>query len=100
MSYLMRIFAMTKRRERAKAQGQLAANVQLAQAGKKTKERREHVVELGKFFIDLAKLVFGGVVLTILLDYESYKLPLFYTGIVVLVLFVELGYQLIKYGNR
>ena len=99
MSYLMRIFAMTKRRERAKAQRQ-QHNLQLAQTEKKTEKRREHVVELGKFFIDLAKLVFGGVVLTILLDYESYKLPLFYTGIVVLVLFVELGYQLIKYGNR
>ena len=63
------------------------------------KERKEQVVELGKFFIDLAKLIFGGVILTVLLDYSSYKMSLLIAGLVALFMFVTLGYQIIRYGN-
>ena len=64
------------------------------------KERKEQVVELGKFFIDLAKLIFGGVILTVLLDYQSYKMPLLIAALVSLVMLVTFGYQVIRYGNR
>ena len=64
------------------------------------KERKEQVVELGKFFIDLAKLIFGGVILTVLLDYQSYKMSLLMAGLVSLVMLVTFGYQIIRYGNR
>ena len=90
---------MSTRRERAKAQaGQL--NKQLVAIAERPKERKEQVVELGIFFVDLAKLTFGGVILTVLLDYSSYKMPLLIAGLVALFMFVTLGYQIIRYGNR
>lgn len=58
-----------------------------------------HIVELGKFFIDIVKLIFGGVILTILLDYRDYKLPLFVSGMVTIVFFVILGTMIIKKAN-
>ena len=58
-----------------------------------------HIVELGKFFIDIAKLIFGGVILTILLDYRDYKMPLLVSGLITLVFFVILGTMIIKKAN-
>ena len=90
---------MSTRRERAKAQAN-QLNRQLEPATVMPKERKEQVVELGKFFIDLAKLIFGGVILTVLLDYQSYKMPLLIAALVSLVMLVTFGYQVIRYGNR
>ena len=90
---------MSTRRERAKAQN-LQLNKQLESKVTMPKERREQVVELGKFFIDLAKLIFGGVILTVLLDYRSYKMPLLSAGLVSLAMLVILGYQIIRFGNK
>lgn len=59
-----------------------------------------HIVELGKFFIDIAKLIFGGVILTILLDYRDYKMPLLISGLLTLVFFVILGTMIIKKANN
>ena len=90
---------MSTRRERAKAQN-LQLNKKLESKVTMPKERREQVVELGKFFIDLAKLIFGGVILTVLLDYRSYKMPLLSAGLVSLAMLVILGYQIIRFGNK
>ena len=90
---------MSTRRERAKAQAN-QLNRQLEPTSMMPKERKEQVVELGKFFIDLAKLIFGGVILTVLLDYQSYKMSLLMAGLVSLVMLVTFGYQIIRYGNR
>ena len=90
---------MSTRRERAKAQAN-QLNRQLEPTTVMPKKRKEQVVELGKFFIDLAKLTFGGVILTVLLDYSSYKMPLLTTGLVALFMFVTFGFQIIRYGNR
>ena len=90
---------MSSRRERAKAQASQRIK-QLVAIASKPKERKEPVVELGKFFVDLAKLTFAGVILTVLLDYKSDKMPLLIAGLVALVMFVTFGYQIIKYGNR
>jgi hypothetical protein len=90
---------MSTRRKRAKAQAN-QLNRQLEPATVIPKERKEQVVELGKFFIDLAKLIFGGVILTVLLDYQSYKMPLLMAALVSLVMLVTFGYQVIRYGNR
>ena len=59
-----------------------------------------HIVELGKFFIDIAKLIFGGVILTILLDYRDYKMPLLVSGLVTLMFFVILGTMIIKKASK
>lgn len=99
VSDFLSTFAMSNRREKAKAQtSQL--NKQLQSVEKKSKERIEELVELGKFFIDLAKLVFGGVILTVLMDFYPYKQPLLEAGILSMVLFLIFGYQLIRYANR
>ena len=90
---------MSTRRERVKAQAS-QHNKQLVAIANKPKERKEPVVELGKFFVDLAKLTFAGVILTVLLDYKSDKMPLLIAGLVALFMFVTFGYQIIRYGNR
>ena len=90
---------MSTRRERAKAQAN-QLNRQLEPTSMMPKERKEQVVELEKFFIDLAKLIFGGVILTVLLDYQSYKMSLLMAGLVSLVMLVTFGYQIKRYGNR
>ena len=90
---------MSTRRERVKAQAS-QRNKQLVAIANKPKERKEPVVELGKFFVDLAKLIFAGVILTVLLDYKSDRMPLLIAGLVALVTFVTFGYQIIRYGNR
>ena len=60
----------------------------------------ENLIELGKLFYDLGKLVFGGDVLTILLDYRDDKTALLVVGVVVMVLCFVLGWILIARGNR
>ena len=93
---------MSKRRERAKAQTAQLNQQLVTTKEAKDKKRSEQLVELGKFFNDLAKLVFGGVILTTLREqeYNLYKIPLIGTALVALVMFVILGYQLIRYGNK
>jgi hypothetical protein len=90
---------MSTRRKRVKVQAS-QHNKHLVAIANKPKERKEPVVELGKFFVDLAKLTFAGVILTVLLDYKSDKMPLLIAGLVALFMFVTFGYQIIRYGNR
>ena len=46
------------------------------------KERKETVLsETGKFLIDIAKLVFGGVILAGIMKYENINSLSFYTNI-------------------
>ena len=91
---------MSKRREKNKPQ-QPQLNKQLEpQKIAPPKERNESLVELGRFFYDLGKLVFGSDVLTILLNYDDYKSDLLIVGIVVMVLCFILGWILIKRGNK
>jgi len=99
VSNLLSTFAMSNRREKAKAKGQ-ELNKQLMREEKKPRERSEQLVELGKFFIDLAKLVFGGVILTVLMDFNPYKQILLEAGLLSLVVFVSFGYQLIRLANK
>ena len=90
---------MSKRRERAKAQS-AHPNNKMAQQETNIVRRIEQLVELGKFFIDLAKLIFGGVILTVLLEYMTYKMPLLATGLISIMMFVILGFHLISYANK
>ena len=55
------------------------------------KERKETVLsETGKFLIDIAKLVFGGVILAGIMKYENINTWLLFSigGIVVLICFL------------
>lgn len=49
--------------------------------------------KLGDFFIDIAKLVFAGVVLSTLLDMEVDKQPVLLLGIFTTVVFVKIGFR-------
>ena len=74
---------MSKRREKNKPQNTL--NRQLEQPGVKEKEKNESLIELGKYFYNLSGLVFGGVILTILLDFKEDKVPLLFAGLIAMV---------------
>ena len=52
--------------------------------------------KLGDFFIDIAKLVFAGVVLSTLLDITSDKLLVLLLGIGATIGLMLLGFKLIK----
>ena len=49
--------------------------------------------KLGDFFIDIAKLVFAGVVLSTLLDMEVDKQSVLLLGVFTTVVFVKIGFR-------
>lgn len=52
--------------------------------------------KLGDFFIDIAKLVFAGVVLSTLLDMEVDRQSVLLLGISTTIIFVRLGFVFYK----
>ena len=89
---------MSKRREKNKPQK--APSRQLEQPIVKEEKKNENLVELGKYFYNLSGLVFGGVILTILLDFREDKVPLLFAGLFAMVLTAIAGWVLIKRGNN
>ena len=61
VSNLLCIFAMNNRREKAKAKNQ-ELNKQLMREGAKPIHKEKLIFEGGKFCLDMAKLILGGVV--------------------------------------
>ncbi|OUO49975.1 ABC transporter permease [Parabacteroides sp. An277] len=58
----------------------------------KEKERKEAVLaEVGKFFIDISKLVFGGIILASIMKLEVNKPLLFILGGISVVAFAFAG---------
>lgn len=49
--------------------------------------------KLGDFFIDIAKLVFAGVVLSTLLDMEVDKQTVLSSGVLTTIIFVTTGFM-------
>ena len=104
---------MTTRREKAKpnksqlrsAQGDasLAKNKQLeaVQAEEpKVNDNQSIAFEAGKFCLDIAKLVFGGVILAGIMQQGIEFNSLFLTGLGVVLLFVVFGFYLIKRSKK
>ena len=90
---------MSTRRERAKAQSaQQSRQIAVAVA----KSVKEHPVakKMGEFFIDVAKLVIGGVILAGLMKQGIDYLYLFWLSIGVVFLLVAFGMYLINYANK
>ena len=53
--------------------------------------------ELGKLSLDIVKILFGGIVLTSVIEIEGIsKIFLIIVGIIVILIFIWLGYKLIK----
>jgi hypothetical protein len=48
----------------------------------------------GDFFIDIAKLVFGGVVLSVILDFEMNKAAILSAGVITTASLAWLGFYL------
>ncbi len=102
---------MTARREKSKpqkpqirsAQGDasLAKNKQLEVVeAKEPKEEQSIAFEAGKFCLDIAKLVFGGVILAGIMQQGIEFNSLFLTGLGVVLLFVAFGFYLIKKSKK
>ena len=62
--------------------------------------RRKVFLKASDFFLDLAKLVFAGIILTGIVDLDVNKVALFIIGSVVTVLLASLGYLLLIQGIR
>jgi hypothetical protein len=89
---------MSTRRERAKAQRR-HGDTTICHVSDAPQVNRQQMVELGKFFYDLAKLVFGAVILTGFIDFKLEKIPSIVEGVAVIVVFDIAGWLLIKRGN-
>ena len=58
-------------------------------------ERNNLFVEAGKFCLDIAKLIFGGVILAGLMKQDIEYISLFLIGLGVVIIFAFLGFRLI-----
>jgi hypothetical protein len=74
-------------------------NSQLEAVTERPMEKDPNLIELGKLFYTLASLVFGGAILTVLLDYEDRKFPILVSSILFMVILVLVGWTLIRRGN-
>ena len=93
---------MTTRREKSKPQKpQLNKQLEAVQAEEpKVKEDQSIALEAGKFCLDIAKLVFGGVILAGIMQQGIEFNSLFLTGLGVVLLFVVFGFYLIKRSKK
>ena len=64
------------------------------------KAKKELYVEVAKYTLDLSKLVFGGVILTLIINANINKIATFVFGCITLVIFVAIGYVLLKKGKK
>ena len=56
------------------------------------KEKKEAILsEVGKFFIDIAKLVFGGIILASIMKIDVKQSLLFILGGIAVIIFVTVG---------
>ena len=57
--------------------------------------------EIGKFFVDIAKLVFGGVVLSTILHIEGdHKIAILLFGFSATFIFAIIGFVLLKINKK
>lgn len=91
---------MNARKDKQK-QERARLNSQLEPVGDKTKkEKNEFVIELGKYFLDISKLTFGGMFLSAIMDVTFDMDRLIRVCAVVITFLAIFGLILIKYGNK
>ena len=90
---------MSTRRERSKVQIAQKSNQEAVAI---SKPAVEHPIakKMGDFFIDVAKLVIGGVILAGLMKQDINYLFLFWLSIGVVFLLVAFGMYLINFANK
>ena len=73
---------------------------QLEVAVERLKKDQGIALEAGKFCLDIAKLVFGGVILAGIMQQGIEFNSLFLTGLAVVLIFVTFGFYLIKKSKQ
>lgn len=89
---------MNARREKYKQQ-QAQLNKQLEPVAVKAKKEHPVAKKMGDFFIDVAKLIIGGVILAGLMKQDIDYWSLVIGGAIAIVLFILLGMYLINKSN-
>ena len=90
---------MPARRKRNKPQPQLNRQLETVEQ-KPAKEKNMVAIELGKFLLDLAKLIFGGMFLTAIMDLTADRERIIYVCVLVILLLAVMGLIFIRYGNN
>lgn len=72
----------------------------LAEVKPKMKAGGETFIENGKFLLDLSKLVFGGIILTAIVETGELINTLVWSGLVAMLFFYILGILLVRIGNN
>ena len=80
-------------------QSQTAA-IAVRQSEKTVVGHGETTIINGKYFLDLSKLIFAGIVLTGIKENNSWDDPILIVGFIVMLLFYVLGIGIVKYGNN
>ena len=62
--------------------------------------KRKFYLKLSDFILDLAKLIFGGIILTGIIDLQINKALLFVTGSVVAAVLAIWGFVLFNRGTK
>ena len=91
---------MSKRREKNKPQPQLTSLQSAVESKEAMKEQHPIAKKMGDFFIDVAKLVIGGVILAGLMKQDIDYWLLVGSGSFAVLMFVSFGLYLIKYANN
>jgi len=62
--------------------------------------KRKFYLKLSDFLLDLAKLIFGGIILTGIIDLQLNKALLFITGSIVATILTTWGFVLYNRGTK
>ena len=91
---------MNARRDKQKQQNN-QLNKQLETVEKPNPDNSQSIaLEAGKFCLDIAKLVFGGIILAGIMQQGIEFNSLFLSGLFVVLLFVAFGFYLIKKSKK
>lgn len=64
------------------------------------KSKKKLYLEASKYFTDLSKLVFGGIILAGIMKEDIYVAWLLVVGLIVVSILLWTGYLLFKMGNK
>lgn len=94
------VLEMSKRREKNKPQPALVYRNEQQKSNEPKRGKGETTIAVGKFLLDLAKLVFGGVILTVIVNTGDIMDTLVWSGLLAMFFFFALGVMLVKIGNN
>jgi len=90
---------MTARRQKAKPKPTINRQLE-PPAPSPVREKDEVAIEFGKFLLDLAKLTFGGMFLTAIMDLTTDTDKLISVCGIIIVILAIVGFVYIRRGNK